>query len=62
MIHKKTAISNTLHIPDRATLHREYAGEIRISDFCTEHPRPRRIYPFTAAERKRKPQSSDEGR
>ena len=39
-------------IPSRHAFHKEYAGEIRANDFCTQHPNPRKFYPLTNTERK----------
>lgn len=37
-------------IPTRETFHREYAGEIRLSDFNTTYPSKRKKYPYTSLE------------
>lgn len=44
--------NNQLHKKQRSreSLHREFAGEIRLSDFNTTYPNPRRRYTYTRLE------------
>lgn len=51
---KSQDIKNTvrpLRIPTREEFHREFAGVIKINDFCTESPNPCRLNHLTLAEK-----------
>jgi hypothetical protein len=39
-------------IPTREEFHRMYAGEISISDFCTQQSKKRKVPHYTLTERK----------
>lgn len=45
-----TKRDHIIHIPTREEFHREFAGEIRIEDFCTDKPSRFKV-PYTLAER-----------
>ncbi|EXG87822.1 hypothetical protein K413DRAFT_4723 [Clostridium sp. ASBs410] len=39
-------------MPSRSELHREFAGEISVADYCTYSPNVNRINQYTSVERK----------
>lgn len=47
---KVTQEHRTIHIPTREEFHKEYAGEITLADFSTEHPNPYRINKLASAQ------------
>lgn len=46
------SIINKIQIPTREEFHRDYAGEIRAEDFCTEKSGRRKIPYLTIIERR----------
>jgi|GEM_PF-5504357 len=55
-----TNLSYILHIPTREEFHKEFAGEIRIEDFCTDKPNRYKI-PYTSVECTNKKGAFNEG-
>jgi len=55
-----TKFNHTIHIPTREEFHKEFAGEIRIEDFCTNKPSRYKI-PYTTIESKNKKEALYEG-
>lgn len=55
--------NDTLPIPSRRNLHREYAGEVTVYDFCTEKVNTMRNNPLTRVEQiNRKKYNYDQNR
>lgn len=48
---RNTPASRTTYTLSREELHKEYAGEITLADFNTNHPNPFRMRQFTSADK-----------